>query len=58
MPLVSLQREPIGIFAENVDVSWTHASDIYRYKGSDAISIDEAFFASVIIWLQGGVLFC
>ena len=28
MPLVSLQREPIGIFAENVEVGWTHASDV------------------------------
>ena len=41
MPLASLQREPrepIGIFAEVED-------------GSDAISIDEAFYGSVI-WLQ------
>ena len=28
MPLASLQREPIGIFAENVEVGWTHAFDI------------------------------
>jgi len=28
MPLASLQREPIGIFAENVEVGWTHASDV------------------------------
>ena len=40
MPPASLQREPIGIFAENVGVGWTHASD---YISSDAISIDEAF---------------
>ena len=37
----------IGIFTENVEDGWTHASDI----GSDAFSIDEAFFGSVI-WLQ------
>jgi hypothetical protein len=28
MPLASLQHEPIGIFAENVEVGWTHASEI------------------------------
>lgn len=46
MPLASLQREPIGVFAANVEDGWTHASDIER--GSDAISIGEAFFGRVI----------
>ena len=39
MPLASLQREPIGIFTENVEDGWTHASDI----GSDAFSIVKHF---------------
>lgn len=28
MPLASLQREPIGIFAEDVEDGWIHASVI------------------------------